>query len=193
MDYRRIHEVCDRIIALASDHQIIVFTHNIWFAAELLAKADKKNLKYYDIRLEGSDAGVVTAANHPRVDTIAQVSGRVKKMIEGAEKQQGEVKAALVEKGYEDLRGLCEIIVEHEMLKGVIQRYAPNVMMTKLEKINIGKLQESMAAIMPVFDKSCRYIASHSQPLETQGIRPTLDELKTDYDTVLKAREPHKG
>jgi len=48
----------------------------------------------------------------------------------------------------------------------------------KMDKINVGKLQESMAAIMPVFEKSCRYIASHSQPLETQGIRPTLDELK---------------
>jgi hypothetical protein len=193
MDYRRIHEVCDRIIALAADHQIIVFTHNIWFAAELLGKADKKNWKYYDIRLESGAAGVVTAASHPRVDTIAQVSARVKKMIDGAEKQEGEIKAALVEKGYEELRGLCEIVVEHEMLKGVVQRYAPNVMMTKLDQINVGKLQEGMAAIMPVFEKCCRYIASHSQPPETQGIRPTLDELKADYDTVLKAREPHKA
>jgi energy-coupling factor transporter ATP-binding protein EcfA2 len=193
MDYRRIHEVCDRILSLAGDHQTIVFTHNIWFAAELLSKADKKNWKYYDIRLEGGDAGVVTAAAHPRVDTIAQVSARVKKMIDGAEKQQGEIRAALVEKGYEELRGLSEIVVEHEMLKGVVQRYAPNVMMTKLDQINVGKLQESMAAIVPVFEKCCRYVASHSQPLETQGIRSTLDELKADYDTVLKAREPHKG
>jgi energy-coupling factor transporter ATP-binding protein EcfA2 len=193
MDYRRIHEVCDRIIALAADHQIIVFTHNIWFAAELLGKADKKNWKYYDIRLESGAAGVVTAASHPRVDTIAQVSARVKKMIDGAGKQEGEIKAALVEKGYEELRGLCEIVVEHEMLKGVVQRYAPNVMMTKLDQINVGKLQEGMAAIMPVFEKCCRYIASHSQPPETQGIRPTLDELKADHDTVLKAREPHKA
>jgi energy-coupling factor transporter ATP-binding protein EcfA2 len=193
MDYRRIHEVCDRIISLAEDHQIIVFTHNIWFAAELLGKADKKKWKYYDIRLEGGDAGVVTAATHPRVDTIAQVSARVKKMIDGAEKQEGEIKAALVEKGYEELRGLSEIVVEHEMLKGVVQRYAPNVMMTKLDQINVGKLQESMAAIVPIFEKCCRYVASHSQPLETQGIRPTIDELKADYDTVLKAREPHKG
>ena len=193
MDYRRIHEVCDRIIALAEDHQIIVFTHNIWFAAELLAKADKKKWKYYDIRLEGGDAGVVMAAAHPRVDTIAQVSARVKKMIDAAENQEGVIKAALVEKGYEELRGFCEIVVEHEMFKGVVQRYAPNVMMTKLDQINVGNLQESMAAITPIFEKCCRYIASHSQPLETQGIRPTLDELKADYDAVLKAREPHKG
>jgi hypothetical protein len=65
-------------------------------------------------------------------------------------------------------------------------------MMTKIEKINVGKLQESMAGVMPVFEKACRYIASHSQPIETQGIRPTLDELKRDYDAILKAREPHK-
>jgi hypothetical protein len=192
MDYRRIHEVCERIVSLAEDHQIIVFTHNIWFAAELLGKADKKNWKYYDIRLEGGDAGVVTAASHPRVDTIAQVSARVKKLIDLAEKQQGEIKAALVEKGYEELRGLCEIVVEHEILKGVVQRYAPNLMMTKLDKINVGELPNSVGTIMHVFEKSCRYIASHSQPPETQGIRPTLDELKGDYDTVLKARQPHK-
>jgi hypothetical protein len=192
MDYRRIHEVCDRIIALAADHQIIIFTHNIWFAAELLSKADKKNWKYYDIRLEGSDAGVVTAASHPRVDTIAQVSTRVSKMIDGAEKQDGEIRAALVEKGYEELRALCEIVVEHEMFKGVVQRYAPNVMLTKLDKINVGKLQDGMAAIVPVFEKACRYIASHSQPIETQGIRPTLDELKADYKAILDARQPHK-
>jgi hypothetical protein len=79
------------------------------------------------------------------------------------------------------------------MFKGVVQRYAPNVMMTKLDQINVGKLQESMAAITPIFEKCCRYVASHSQPLETQGIRPTLDELKADYDAVLKAREPHEG
>lgn len=78
------------------------------------------------------------------------------------------------------------------MLKGVSQRYMPNVMMTKLDKINVPHLKESIAAITPIFDKACRYIASHSQPPETQGIRPTLDELKADYETVLKAREPHK-
>ena len=191
MDYRRIHEVCDRIVALANDHQIIVFTHNIWFAAQLLSKANKKNLRYYDIRLESGDAGVVTPGSHPRVDTVKQVRTTIKQLIEGADKTDGEVKAALVEKGYEHLRNLSEIVVEHEMLKGVVQRYAPNVMMTKLEQINVDTLKEDMAAVTPVYDKCCRYIASHSQPLETQGIRPTLDELKADFETILKAREPH--
>ena len=192
MDYRRIHEVCDRVVALAAEHQIIIFTHNIWFAAELLSKAEKKTLKYYDIRPDGGDAGIVTQASHPRVDTIAQVTGRVQKMIEGAEKQEGIVRSALVEKGYEELRNLCEIVVEQEMFKNVVQRYAPNVMMTKLAKINVSKLREGFVAVVPVFEKACRYIASHSQPIETQGIRPTLDELKADFKAIVEARQPHK-
>jgi hypothetical protein len=49
-----------------------------------------------------------------------------------------------------------------------------------VKKINVAKLKESMSTLMPVFEKACRYIASHSQPIETQGIRPTLDELKAD-------------
>ena len=192
MDYRRIREVCNRIVALAHDHQIIVFTHNIWFAAELLSKADKKSLKYYDIRLESGDAGVVTPGSHPRVDTVAKVKATITNLIAGAGRADGEVKAALVEKGYEHLRNLSEIVVEHEMLKGVVQRYAPNVMMTKLGQINVDTLKEDLAAVEPVFEKCCRYIASHSQPLETQGIRPTLDELKADFEAILTARERHK-
>lgn len=192
MDYRRINEVCASIVALAQIHQVIVFTHNIWFAAKLLASADKRSWKYYDIRSEGGETGMVTAATHPRVDNLAQVRGRINKLIEAAGKAEGEVRSALVEKGYEELRGLCEIVVEHEMLKGVVQRYEPNVMMTKVEKINVAELQRSMAVVMPAFEKACRYIASHSQPIETQGIRPTLEELKADLEAVLKAREPHK-
>jgi recombinational DNA repair ATPase RecF len=192
MDYRRIHEVCNRIISLSANHQVIVFTHNIWFAAELLAGADKKKLKYYDIRYENGQAGLLSAGTHPRVDTIKQISTRVKKMIEGAEKAQDDVRAALVEKGYEELRGLCEASVEQEMFKGAVQRYMPNVMMTKLHKINVESLQEGLSLVVPVFEKACRYIASHSQPIETQCIRPTLEELKADYAQVLKAREAHQ-
>jgi hypothetical protein len=192
MDYRRIHEVCDRIVELSSTYQVVVFTHNIWFAAELLGKAERKTWKYYDIRTENGGSGILSVASHPRIDTISQVSSRVRKLIEAANTSDGEVQAALVEKGYEELRGLCEIAVEYELFKGVIQRYAPNIMMTKLEKINITELKASVATVMPIFSKACRYIASHSQPIETQGIRPTLTELKADFDSLLKARDAHK-
>lgn len=192
MDYRRVKEVAARIVALAEVHQVIVFTHSIWFAAELLARADKKTWRYYDIRSEGVEKGLVSAAAHPRVDSVKHSQKRIGSLINTAEKAEDDVRAALVEKGYEELRGLCELIVEYELLKGVVRRYEPNVMMTMLEKINVAELGNSIAVVVPVFDKACRYIASHSQPIETQGIRPTLEELKKDFEAVTKTRGPHK-
>ena len=120
--------------------------------------------------MESGDAGGVTPGSHPRVDTVAQVRTIIKKLIEAADKADGEVKAALVEKGYEHLRNLSEIVVEHEMLKGVVQRSAPNVMMTKLEQINVDTLKDGMAAVTPVFDKCCRYI---SRPIRNR-LRPRV-------------------
>jgi hypothetical protein len=55
MDYRRIDDVCSRIIALAVDHQIIVFTHNICLVRRrVTCQGGQEKLKYYDIRLEAA-------------------------------------------------------------------------------------------------------------------------------------------
>ncbi len=51
LDYRRIQEVTNRIALLARDRQIVVFTHNIWFAVELLARfeKDRSRCSYFSI------------------------------------------------------------------------------------------------------------------------------------------------
>ena len=75
------------------------------------------------------------------------------------------------------------------MLKGVVQRYASNMMMTKVEQIIVGKLQESTSVALPVFENTCRYIASHSQPIAAQAICPPLDELKATISSLSRPGE----
>ncbi len=82
-------------------------------------------------------------------------------------------------------------IVETDLLQSVTQRYQPNVMITRLPKIKADRLSDAIAVIMPLFDKACRYIASHSQPLETLSIRPTVDELKQDWTELQAARDTY--
>ena len=103
------------------------------------------------------------------MDTVAQVKRKISKLIDTAEKHDGELRIALVEKGYEHLRNLAEIVVEHEMLKGVVQRYAPNVMMTKLDKIAIAALPKSMASIVSVFAVPCVLIQRGIEHEESSG------------------------
>jgi recombinational DNA repair ATPase RecF len=191
LDYKRMAEVVERIVALSETRQVIVFTHNIWFTSELLARYEKRpdDCAYYDVARDETKIGIVSKGKHPRSDTVKDLRGRINVLIQSAEKAAGETQAAVIERAYELIRNICEVIVEQEFLQGVTQRYQPNVMMTKLPTINFSALETSVNTIYPVYEDSCRYIGSHSQPMETLNVRPTLATLKTDWKRVQDARE----
>jgi hypothetical protein len=193
LDYKRMAEVVNRIVSLSDGRQVIVFTHNIWFTTELLARFEKRpqDCSYYDVARDGVKIGIVSKGTHPRSDTYSNLRGRINTLIQSAERATGETQAALIEKAYELLRNICEVIVEQDLLQGVTQRYQPNVMMTKLPKINFTGLEAAVAAINPLFEDCCRYIGSHSQPMETLNVRPTLDILKTDWKKIQDSRDAY--
>lgn len=193
LDHKRLQYVVDRIVALSSERQVIVFTHDIWFAAELLARfeRDPRSCAFYDVRMDNARVGLVARGSHPRTDTFNDRKKRLNELVERAQSEAGSIRDALVEKGYEELRGACEIVVEKDLLKGVTERYRPNVRMTVLDQIRADRLPAAIARIMPIFEKSCRVIASHSQPIETLGVRPTLEELREDWQELQDARREY--
>jgi hypothetical protein len=65
-------------------------------------------------------------------------------------------------------------------------------MMTRLPSINFAGLQTAVSAISPLFEDCCRYIVSHSQPMETLNVRPTLEALKADWSKLQEARDAYK-
>ena len=74
-----------------------------------------------------------------------------------------------------------------ELLKRVTQRYQPNVAMTNLAAIKVGRLQQAIDVIYPIWDKANRYVTAHSQPLGTLSIRPTVHELREDWVALQQA------
>jgi recombinational DNA repair ATPase RecF len=193
LDYRRMEEVVNRIVSLSDTRQVIVFTHNIWFTTELLARFEKRpqDCSYFDVARDGMKIGLVSKGTHPRSDTFSSLRGRINNMIQSAEKATGEIQSALIEKAYELMRNICEVIVEEDLLQGVTKRYQPNVMMTRLPNINFAGLHDAVAVIAPLFEDCCRYIASHSQPMETLNVRPDLATLKVDWDKIQNARSTY--
>ena len=193
LDHKRLQHVVDRLVELSITRQIIVFTHDIWFAAELLARFERtpKECAFYDVTAVGERIGLALRGSHPRTDTFSDRGRQINARIEQANNETGENLRALIEKGYEELRGACEVVVEKDLLKGVTERYRPNVRMTVLDQIRGDRLPDAVQKIVPIFDKSCRIIASHSQPLVTLGIRPTLLELKEDWQALQDARKEY--
>jgi wobble nucleotide-excising tRNase len=112
LDYRRIGEVSSRIALLAADRQVIVFTHNLWLAVELLAKfeSNRERCTYYRVSDEGGK-GLITKGVHPRWDTVKKTKAKINSAIQEAEGLQGEQREVFVERTYSLMRSWCEVLL----------------------------------------------------------------------------------
>ncbi len=188
LDHRRINEVARRVAGLAESNQVIVFTHDIFFAITLLSLFEtSKRCVYYQVT-DDDGKGMVTRASGPRWDSLNSLKTNINKTIEAARAVDGEARAALVRDGYGWLRSWCEVFTETELLKGVSQRYQPNIRMTTLGEIKAGALPAASEVVTRVFEAACRFIAGHSQPLPTLGIAPSLTGLEEHWKELQNAR-----
>lgn len=188
LDHRRINEVAQRIASLADTTQVIVFTHDIFFATTLLNLMTKsKRCSYFHITDEDGK-GQVARATGPRWDNLNNLKRNINETIQAAKSQEGDARAALVRTGYDWIRSWCEVFTETELLQGVTQRYQPNVRMTSLSNIKVAALPAAIETVNRVFEEACRYIDGHSQPLPTLGVSPTLAGLEAHWAELTAAR-----
>ena len=190
LDHRRINQVAERIASLAETNQVIVFTHDILFATTLLALFDRsKRCVLFQITDEHGK-GTVTRSTGLRTDSLSAIKGRINDLIQTARKHEGQVRDSLVRSGYSQLRAWCEVFTEEELLRGVTKRYRANVQMTTLARINGALLDEIAPKVSAIFEVACRHTDSHSQPLVTLSVAPTLSDLEQHWDQLkaLKAR-----
>ncbi|MCI2266372.1 AAA family ATPase [Sediminivirga luteola] len=188
LDHRRINEVAQRVTLLAETTQVIVFTHDIFFASTLLALMEtSKRCAYFHITDE-EGKGKITRATGPRWDSLNNIKKNINETIQAAGSQDGDARAALVRTGYDWVRAWCEVFTETELLQGVTQRYQPNVRMTNLPKIKSEALPTAIETVNRIFEDACRYIDGHSQPLPTLGVSPTLAGLEAHWAELTTAR-----
>jgi energy-coupling factor transporter ATP-binding protein EcfA2 len=191
LDCRRIREVSRRIARLASQTQVVILTHNIVFVAELMDAVDAKNFAYYDVR-RAAQPGFISVGTNPRIDTFNKLRIRINSAIGDAKKlANAEEQRKQVELIYDHIRSACEVLVEQELLKKLSERYLPNLKMTVLAKIKYDRLEPAARIILEIFEKACRYIPGHSQPLETLGVVPTLAEVEQDWKKLQQAKDEY--
>lgn len=189
LDHRRIREVAARIAGLAEDGQVIVFTHDILFATNLMALFEESK-RCTLLKITDDDGkGRVDRATGLRWDTIKVLKAKLNTTIEAAQRSEGEARAALVREGYDWIRAWCEVFAEMELLEGVSQRYQPNVRMTVLSKIKTEALPAAIEIVNRIYEEACRYIPSHSQPLATLSTTPKLADLEAHWKELQDCRD----
>lgn len=193
LDHRRINEVAKRIVKLSEENQVIVFTHDILFATTVLSLLETtKRGVYYQITDE-EGKGKVTRATGPRWDSLSNLKKTINETIAAARLVDGDSKAALVEKAYGWIRSWCEVFTELELLSGVSQRYQPNIRMAQLSQIKIKALPAAIEIVNRIFDEACRYIDSHSQPLPSLSVRPTLTSVEAHWRELQEAKTAYNA
>lgn len=191
LDHRRINEVAQRVALLAESTQVIVFTHDIFFASTLLALMEtSKRCTYFQITDEDGK-GKITRATGPRWDSLANIKKNINTAIQAAKAEEGDARAAHVRTGYDWIRAWCEVFTETELLQGVTQRYQPNVRMTNLPRIKADALPAAIGTVNRVFEEACRYIDGHSQPLATLNVSPTLAGLAAHWEELTTTRSTY--
>ena len=125
--------------------------------------------------------GKVDRASGPRWDTVKELKKRVDEHLRDAAAASGASQTALVEAAYGVMRSWCEVVVEEVLFADVTRRYRANVMMGGLKNVRPDRLAQAIATIGDLFDRACRFIPDHSQPLPTLSTRPTVAEAQADW------------
>lgn len=195
LDYRRLEKVAGRLAQLADEHQVIVFTHNIMFAAKLLDHRQSKSKRtlFMEVRDSGTEKGIVAPDVEPRLDTPPNLAKRVEAAISKASQADPSSQDAQIEHAYALMRSWCEPFTEQELLGNVCQRYRPNIMMTRLYKIKVERLSDAIPILSAAFECFSRYMTGHSHPHEQQGVSRTIAELQQDWAELKTMRDQYQG
>lgn len=153
----------------------------------MLARFDNQRTActYYDVSENGLERGIISRGESPKLDTWGDKKKRINLLIERIKQEdEKEMRDVLVEAGFDNVRGACEIVVEQDLLQKVVQSYSPNVMVGNLLRLRFDDLGEASSTVNEIFDRCCRFIGAHKQPLETLNVRPTLEQLEKDWKVL---------
>jgi energy-coupling factor transporter ATP-binding protein EcfA2 len=181
--------VVQRLCAIASERQVIIFTHRLSLLAMVQDYAKKVSIKPEIICIREEPWGTGEPGNTPLQaqkplqalnSLINSELPRAKKLFNesGFDAYKSEAKSLCSE-----FRILLERMVEYELMSDVVQRYRRAI--NTMGKIgNLAKISEADCKYFDdLMTKYSRY--EHSQPLEAPVSMPEPDVLETDF-TALK-------
>lgn len=197
-DYKRAEKIANLVYEISKQRQVIVFTHNIMFYYYLYnccCKDKNKENKFFKIdEFDRDNKGLISVSAEGRLENLSQITKKIKNASQKIKSKSclGDELEQELKSTYSDIRTWCELIVEEGFLKKVIRRYEPDIKFTFVPKIT-KEFVEYLPDVSNLFNKSCRYMLGHSQPNETQNVKPSRDEFNIDLNFVLNLYEKYKN
>ena len=196
VDYNYIDYIAERLVTISRERQIVVFTHDILFAGELIEKLesehcqDDENREYYLYRIESdiSDKNICGLAKRQKrrgheglEKTFDERCKEIKTIVQiGKKNNDKDLCTTLAIGGYARLRVACEYLVIQKVIMNTVSPYRKNVRMRSITKIK--DVRNATESILPVFDKCCDFL--HPKPASKKERSPTIEELEKDLERL---------
>lgn len=189
--------VVQRLCSIASDRQVIIFTHRLSLLGMIQDYAKKVNIEpeIICIREEswgtGEPGDTSFFAKKPDKVLNQLINDRLPKANKLLNEHGREVYEPYAKALCSDFRILLERMIESELIADVVQRYRRAI--NTMGKIgNLAKISETDCKLFDdLMTKYSRY--EHSQPLEAPVPLPEPDELETDFSRLKQWHEEFKN
>jgi energy-coupling factor transporter ATP-binding protein EcfA2 len=164
LDDRRKNDIAIRLVKVATNKQVIIFTHDLIFVSNLITFSEDNKIPFlcHWVENRGGNPGHVFLKNSPTYEKEYRNAELVKKYYTDANKDDCPPKQRefLVRNGFGALRTCYEVLVINGLFKDVVQRYNERVSMEALKDVYfddtlISELQDSFA-------QCCRYMEGHT-------------------------------
>ena len=194
LDHKIIDEVSKRLIKLSKERQVVIFTHSILLLNSLIQQSELStnkqlgiNFNFFKVKSNFGETGIIDEVEE--VNSYSYYAKKLHKVLEV--KPNGKDEAQLAAEGYGHLRSAIEVSVENEVLQKTIKRYSKGVAFPSLLRVKGDKIDENKGELNDIYEKCCTSIDGHSNPEEVLST-PTMDELKSDYESFKKIRGKFK-
>lgn len=191
LDHKIIDAVGKRLILLSKDRQVIIFTHSILFLNSLIQQSELPTNKqegigfnFISVKSNFGITGIVDEVEE--INSYTHYTKKLNKVLET--KPDGQDEAKLAAEGYGHLRSAIEVSVESDILQKTIKRYSKGVAFPSFLRVQGDKIDQYKGNLNDIYEKCCTSIDGHSSPEEVPTT-PTIEELKTDFDTFKEIRK----
>jgi len=190
LDHVRRGYVADRLVEFAKERQVIVFTHDIAFVADLRSAADREGVPVHERSIQRRLSGQpgVCQPNHPwkardvgqRLQLLTEELARIRREHTGWDQEAYERETA-------DWAGKVsetwERMINLEVVGQVVDRGTQEVK-PRMFRLLARITEEDDREFQGSYGRCSRWARRHDKSIETNYVPPTIDEMDAELQHV---------
>jgi len=197
LDHQVRNHLGKRLVQIAKNRQVVVFTHDLLFASQLVKHAKDTNLNFISHVVDRSalGAGRVNENTSPKMANLANLQEKYKKAVQNYEGLDFEAQERALANAFDYLRSSCECVIEELLFAGTIQRYDDHVRVQNLEEVVFDRdlALDIVALHGEISEKGLMHNRSDFQRQELPKLED-FNKCKTKFETLCASlREKKRG